>query len=331
MPFCPQCGNALPDTAAFCGKCGTQQVQQSQPQPVATPVPQPVVTPAPQPAPTPQPVVAPTPQPATAPVPQDIAAKLSDLEVRQKYASLSAAQVLPMLYTAEQTMNAMYPYIQEAEKATNALAETEENKLAAERSVSYNRIGMITMGVIAVITFLLTLGEPDGFFAEFLSGLFNIFAIFFYIGIAIVFLIAFSGYKKAKKYLTVTADQEIASANAALAAANEACENVKRMYPEGTHVLHYACPKDCRSPQLLRVFVSYIETGRATNVVEAQRLYDDYVHREAMEMMAYEQVQHSIAAENAALEARSAAQEAATKAEQARNAANTAAWVSFWK
>lgn len=49
-------------------------------------------------------------------------------------------------------------------------------------------------------------------------------------------------------------------------------------------------PAECRNPEYARVFIEFLENGRADTIKEAKSCFDDYLHREKMEQLAREQL-----------------------------------------
>lgn len=270
MSFCPQCGHNLADGVKFCPSCGTPA-----PQPVVAPAPQPVVAaPAPQPvvaAPAPQPVVAPAPQPVAAPAPQPVA----DPNLRQKLAAMSKEELLPQLYKAEQLVQAMQPCQKRIVATTARIKELNIQYDDSKGDAAHGLTGMITTVAVALVIFLITLIEPASFFGSALLTLFKIFAIFLYIGAVVVFIKACGIFIAAKTALSAISTQ-ITQENTVLAATNAEIDALRHQNPESNLILTYACPHQCTDPQLMRMFVRYIEDGRATNLNEAHKLFEEY-------------------------------------------------------
>lgn len=86
------------------------------------------------------------------------------------------------------------------------------------------------------------------------------------------------------------------------------------------------CPKECKDPNYLRLYISYFETGRADSLKEARAIFDEHLHRERMEQMVSNQLRATIAAYEAAERAANAAAAVQHTAEHANTIANQTAF-----
>ena len=241
---------------------------------------------------------------------------MTEMECKQACSRMSAEQLMPWLQKMEIAVNTVAPFAQHFLRA-------KANKDGAASSINHLKstckaktIAIILFAAAAILFFVLSAGA--GMFAGLIC---KLLAFFFLICFVVGFFTALpdmTELKKTKKRLPEL-EAEFEKAQALL-------ETAKTQHNDWLVIRQWICPQECSSPAHMRMFVSYFEDGRASNLKEARNLFDQYMHRLRMEEAAQAQVAASQAAANAAYDAMVAANNAASAAQQAKNSSDRAAF-----
>lgn len=241
---------------------------------------------------------------------------MTELECKQAYANMSAAQLLPHLHKAEAALNEVWDAWSTHHNLTEQRTRTVEDLTVKKSTAPIKTVITIVMSAAAVLFFILSAQKRN--LAAFLLKLPAFFCLIFAVVAFFTLLPEWKALKKLKAEVT-RLDAELAKAAATLEEAKE-----KNNY--WLVIQTWVCPEECSNPQHMRAFVSFFEDSRASNMKEARNLFDQYIHRVHLETTANSQLAAARMAAIRAEEARTAAENAAITARQAKNSADWAAY-----
>ena len=235
-------------------------------------------------------------------------------------------QTLQQLRQAEYAVTEFYPYVyeiasleDERNKLNGKISEYEKEKKTAKTVFI---IGVIMLLVAVIIRLIAVMPDFEYFLDLDPWGFhFGISAIILegcgFAGLILIIIcgICFTVYSaKIKKK-----NSEIAYIDSRISAAHERRDSKSVELKEGLTLWSTLMPKETIYPQYARVYIEYLEQGRANTLGEARDRFDEIMHRERMEQMAKEQIETARRIEDAA---NRAASNAAYAAMAAQNAAN---------
>lgn len=223
---------------------------------------------------------------------------------------------LEVLYTAEKAYNAIWTA---AEKCAPLIIEIEDCKKSIETDTaaipSYkaaSRFFLIIAAVLGVIYMII----PGDFLKTFLLVVLLIPSL---LGALIV------QFLKPSTTRIDANTQRVRQLELQLADAEKEVEAVKQQNLEGMVIRQELFP-ECKSPQAVRTFIRYFESGRADSLKEAKNLFAQEQYQGRMEQLSKEQIATAEAARRAAERAESAANSARAAAESADTQARWAAY-----
>ena len=245
---------------------------------------------------------------------------MTELEIKQSYQKLTAAQLLPYLQKCEQAVDVVAPL---AWKFLDAKKKKEENEKLLKDAADHSKAGYIMLAISAAATILFfILSNGVGRFSAFICKLIAIFGVIFTVSSVVVEINYKKEIKKGKKAAPELEQNE--------QSAKQELEQAQKQYGDWLYIRQLICPAECAHPEYMRVFVKFVEDGRANSLSAAQNLFDEYLHRERMENMASQQVRAARAAQSAAYAAMVASQNAESAARQAKVSADNAAFHARW-
>lgn len=248
---------------------------------------------------------------------------MTQAEFLQQVNAMPVNEQLRLLYQAEDATKAIWgPARQYAKLYVEKQEEEKKVKHAAENYKGGCKVrtgSIIITLILALISFVLL--EEDSLLR--ILGIFvTIFmALFTLVTIAIVV----PGYKKEEAAAKAKLPDLEKRTNALMQQINE----LKKQYETGLDLRQLMCPKVCNDPEYMRIFVSYFENGRATNLNEATNLLETFMHRQEMRNLAQQQVYAAQDAAAAAQRAESAANAAASAARSAETQARQASYEAW--
>ena len=236
-------------------------------------------------------------------------------QLSQYCASLNSAQLMPLLYEAEKSLNNITPYKDNVVAAAEQKDAAQQELSLTIQEKSSSIIAIITCAVFAIICFVLA---PKLFILGY--GL-------YFLGIICAIGILKFLFDHLKARIDIPKCQQKVQAAEQYRA--EAQAQLDQVVDQNRTGLQYFLALDIQelwSPAYLRTFISYFESGRVQTLNEARAMFETYMHRLRLEQKADLQLDAAIATRNAALSAANAAQNAASASQNAANAANRAAF-----
>ena len=234
----------------------------------------------------------------------------------EQFNALNRVKKLELLYKAEAYINALRPV---AEKEATLLIEKEEKEQTLKKD--FENIGggktavRIFLG-ISIVLFLAWLILPEGFL--------SFMAMFCLIPSVLVTVVTFfmvPGYKKTYEAKAA----RLKELEPLIAAARKETDAVKQQHNDGFSIWYTFC-REYASPQDIRSFIYFFESGRADTLKEAKNLFAQKSHQDHLEQLTQEQIEVAEAARRAANEAASAARSAAAAASAAKTSSDAAWW-----
>lgn len=229
----------------------------------------------------------------------------------------SKEKKMEVLYTAEREFNNVWTASEKVVLLQYELKDCKkEIEEAKPRIIAFRIVAiafLIAGAVLACLAIILS---------ETLLGLLPMFLWFpCLLGSVLTFLIPYRLYKKDLDQNT----KKLPELKLQLADAEKLEKEVKEQNITGMVIRSELCP-ECNTPQELRMFIGYFESGRADSLKEAKNLFAQERHQLQMQKLTREQ----IAASEAARQAAERAEEAARSAQNAAKSAQTqATWAAY--
>ncbi len=234
----------------------------------------------------------------------------------EQFNSLTRERKLELLYKAEAAIKAIWsaaeayaPLVVEAENLRESI-KTHTADIPSYRAAT--RFFLIVAAVLAVIHTIL-----PGYALK-------IFVVIFLLAPSLLGAVICQFLKPTRKSIDAQ-KEELRLLETQIAAEEKKIEAVKQEYADG-HSLQYALFPEYKSPEELRLLISFFENGRADTLKEAKNLLEQVRQQKRMETLSREQIAASNAARRAAERAESAANAASTAAS---NAATQARWAAY--
>lgn len=234
----------------------------------------------------------------------------------EQFNALDRMKKLELLYKAEAYINAIQPV---AEKEATLLIEKEEKEQTLKKDFDNIGGGKTTVCIflgISIALFFVWLILSEGFF--------SFMAMFCLIPSLLVTVVSFflvPGYKKTYEAKAA----RLKELESLIAAAKKETDAVKQQYNDGFSIWYTFC-REYASPQDIRSFIYFFESGRADTLKEAKNLFAQKSHRDRLEQLTREQIKVAEEARRAANQAACAAQSAAAAASAAKTSSDTTWW-----
>lgn len=234
----------------------------------------------------------------------------------EQFNALKKAKQLELLYKAEAYINAIWS---SAEKQAVLLIEKEEKEQNLKKDFENIGGGKTAVGIflgLSVALFLVWL-ILSARFLKFMA----MFCLIPSVLMTVVRFFMVLGYKKT--YAANAA--RIKELDTLIAAAENEIEAVKQRHIDGFSIWYTLC-RECKSPQDIRSFIYFFESGRADTLKEAKNLFAQKSHQDHLEQLTREQIEVAEAARRAANQAVVAAQTAAAAASVAKTSSDATWW-----
>ena len=235
---------------------------------------------------------------------------MSDNRVVSNTLPQDKGTILEMLHQIERATVATYPLTSRFATLFVAKQENEAiQKKATENYAGGRKLSPIAFVIAAIIGLLAFVILEEGLLSVLMGFLFFPTLLF-----AIGSVVVTAGYKKE----LTRSETNIKQLDSEMDVVLTQLAQVKQTHQEALALRPTMCPNECSDPKYMRLYISYLETGRADTLKEARNIFDEHLYRERMERKITEQIDMS-------RQAYEMAERAADAAYAARNAANYAA------
>lgn len=221
--------------------------------------------------------------------------------------------ILKILYQIERATEATYPL---TSRFAKLFVEKQENEDARKKKLEECSASKKLCPVLFIATAVIGLLAFVVFNSHLLKLVFFLVLLF-----AIASLFGGSGYKKELTQI----EENIKKLDSEIDTVLTQLVQVKKEHQSALSLRATMCPTECSEPRYMRLYISFLETGRADTLKEAKNLFDEHLHRERLEQNVTAQIEMSRKAYEAAERAYEAAERATDAAHDAQNAAHDAA------
>lgn len=188
--------------------------------------------------------------------------------------------LLNLLYEAEKGMNLLTPATEDCRKLGEEKTQKQEQYELYNEEPGKRWLLPAISGIITVVLGILYFSY-GGVLSLILDCL-------FWTALIVTAFFTIAALPKSQKQKRFVEDEyRRISEQFATAKARE--EEIINQYGGAVKWCSIVCPQECSDPRYLRIFISFLETGRADNLKEAQNLFAEYLHGERPENLAVDQ------------------------------------------
>ena len=190
---------------------------------------------------------------------------------------------LPKLHRAEEAIRTAWAHAYESQKASDELKKCIVKRNKCKGNAFLSLVCLVIIGILGVFMLLLLTSMKSVPEAS-KNGL-SLLAVMFGLGMLMCLWSTVSYIRKRKKF-----EAQIPELERQKARKEEEFTSITQSkdVASGLDLASQLMPAECRNPEYARVFIEFLENGRADTIKEAKSCFDDYLHREKMEQLARE-------------------------------------------